>query len=83
MIKWKAPIDKQDDERRIYNAFSAERFFEYDYEFYKVPSTDVSLDKLSVIDEIISANISALTHRSSKNDNDNHSSFSRTDFYLR
>jgi|GEM_PF-6194094 len=82
MLKWQPQIEKRDEERRIYNAFSAERFFEYDYDYYKVSTTNASLDKLSVIDEIISANISALTHRLKQNDNDNHTSFSRTDFHI-
>lgn len=64
MIKWKPQIEQRDEERRIYNVFSTERFFEYDYAYYKVSTQHASLDKLSVIDEIVSANISALTtHR--------------------
>jgi len=64
MWKWQPKIEKTDDERRVYNAYSDQRFFEYDHGYYKAPVTHASLDKLSVIDEIISANISALTHRS-------------------
>ena len=64
MWKWQPQIENTENLRDIYNAFSDERFFEYDDSPYKLTTTRATLDKLSMIDEIISANISALTHRS-------------------
>jgi len=64
MLKWQTKIEKKEDQRRVYNAFSAHRFFDDDHNYYKKATTQTTLDKISVIDDIISANISALTHRS-------------------
>ncbi len=62
MTKWNAELVIDDKEQRVYNAFSDERFFDYDG-VRPAPFMRVSLDKLAVIDEMISANITELTHR--------------------
>jgi hypothetical protein len=64
MLKWQTKIERKEEEKHVYNAFSAHRFFSDDYHYYKKVTTHTTLDKISMIDDIISANISALTHRS-------------------
>ena len=63
MFYWKAEAGKEKKIGSVFNAYSEQRFFESDIFPLASMPPHVSLDKLSVIDEIISANIAELTHR--------------------
>jgi hypothetical protein len=63
MTNWNTEFLRDDKDKRVYNAFSDERFFDYDDARYATTGLCASLDKLAVIDEMISANITELTHR--------------------
>lgn len=52
-----------DQETLVFNAFSHERFFDYEDNIFILRRSS-SVDKLAVIDEMLSANITELTHRS-------------------
>lgn len=54
----------RDHETLIYNAFSHERFFMYADDAFDQALTHHYVDKLAVIDEMLSANINDHTHRS-------------------
>lgn len=63
MKNWNVDAWRDEKEKRVYNAFSDERFFDYEDTCYTTSRMSTPLDKLAVIDEMITANITELTHR--------------------